>query len=388
MPEDTRILLLSAYDAVSHQQWRSSLRELLPTAHWTMLSLPARHFAWRARGNSLTWAFNHRRELTDNYELLIATSLTDLSALRGFVPELANIPTLVYFHENQFAYPDNANPADYQAQNLLNIQLTSIYTALCADHIAFNSDWNRRSFLAGARLLLHKLPDHVPCGLIDQLEQHSQVLPVPLPDSLFGTLAWSAPKETWQEQSASDVITIVWNHRHEYDKGPELLLAIVQELAWRRVRFRLHLLGQRFRNQPATFKSLSAVLSDHYDSLGIEPGIDTHIEDRHDYHQLLRHCDVVLSTARHDFQGLSVLEACALGCTPLVPDALAYPEYFPSHCRYPVTSDDPVRQARAAADCLLNLLPDLPAKRPDVSQLSASALAGAWHNALNSLLKP
>lgn len=388
MPEDTRILLLSAYDAASHQQWRSSLRDLFPMAHWTELSLPARHFAWRARGNSLTWAFNHRRELTDNYALLIATSMTDLSALRGFVPALANIPTLVYFHENQFAYPDNTGQPEYQAHNLLNLQLTSIYTALCADRIAFNSDWNRRSFLAGARHLLDRLPDHVPHGLTELIEQRSLVLPVPLPDTLFERISMAEPCKNVPQGASDDTVNIVWNHRHEYDKGPELLLAIMQELIRRGLRFRLHLLGQRFRQQPAAFAALRDLLADYYDSRDIEPGTDEHIKNRHDYHQLLRNCDIVLSTARHDFQGLSVLEACALGCTPLVPDALAYPEYFPDHCRFPADSANPAMQAQVAADCLQNLLTDLSANRPDVSHLSAGALANAWHETLNGLLRP
>ena len=42
---------------------------------------------------------------------------------------------------------------------------------------------------------------------------------------------------------------------------------------------------------------------------------------------------MVLSTALHDFQGLAILEACALCCTPLVPDRLVYPDYFePAFC--------------------------------------------------------
>jgi len=50
----------------------------------------------------------------------------------------------------------------------------------------------------------------------------------------------------------------------------------------------------------------------------------------------LRDCDVVLSTSFHDFQGLSILEACALGCTPLTPSALVYPEYFDKKFTYTV----------------------------------------------------
>ncbi|MDO9476987.1 MAG: DUF3524 domain-containing protein, partial [Pseudohongiella sp.] len=131
---DRRILLLSAYDAGSHQQWRQILCDMFPHYHWTCLSLPARHFSWRVRGNSLSWAFNHRRELTDNYDLVIATSLTDLASLRGFVPELARIPTLVYFHENQFAYPATA-----QQHASIEPAMVNLYSALCADHVAFNS---------------------------------------------------------------------------------------------------------------------------------------------------------------------------------------------------------------------------------------------------------
>jgi len=190
-----RILLLSAYDAHSHQQWRQTLCDMFPDDHWTCLSLPARHFAWRVRGNSLSWAFNHRQTLTDNYDLLIVTSLTDLSSLRGFVPELARLPTLVYFHENQFGYPSNRpsnqsssqppKQPDNQQSNEVGAQMLSIYTALCADHIAFNSEWNRRSFFAGVDTLLKKLPDHVPVGLSQQLQSNSSVLAVPLPDRLY-----------------------------------------------------------------------------------------------------------------------------------------------------------------------------------------------------------
>ena len=48
--------------------------------------------------------------------------------------------------------------------------------------------------------------------------------------------------------------------------------------------------------------------------------------DRAAYLRRLGECDVVVSTARHEFFGLAVAEALAAGCTPLLPDRLSYPE--------------------------------------------------------------
>jgi hypothetical protein len=70
---------------------------MLPEYHWTQLALPARHFSWRLRGNGLSFAFEETEILDGDYDLLIATSMVDLSTLRGFHPALANLPTLVYF---------------------------------------------------------------------------------------------------------------------------------------------------------------------------------------------------------------------------------------------------------------------------------------------------
>ena len=59
---------------------------LCPKHDWTVLSLPARYFSWRIRGNSLSWAFGERERLQQPYDLIIATSMVDLTSLRGFVP--------------------------------------------------------------------------------------------------------------------------------------------------------------------------------------------------------------------------------------------------------------------------------------------------------------
>ncbi len=162
-----RILLLSGYDAASHRYWRNTLVKGIRGFDWTEIALPDRHFSWRVRGNSLSFAFQHKEVLSRDYDCLIATSMVDLASLRGFVPPLANIPNLLYFHENQFDYP--VKPfcgSKAVVQKNTSAQLTSIYALLCADEILFNSKYNQQSFFSGAQKLLNKLPDGIPKHLL------------------------------------------------------------------------------------------------------------------------------------------------------------------------------------------------------------------------------
>ncbi len=359
-----KILLLSAYDADSHRYWREGLAAHFTQHDWTVLSLPARHFAWRVRGNSLTWAFSEREVLEGHYDLLIATSMCDLSALRGMAPKLAGIPSLLYFHENQFAYPTNAG-----RHGNVEPQLLSIYSAACANALVFNSEYNRRSFFSGAKALLTKLPDGIPKQLLAQLEAQSRVLPVPL-----------CTPENIPARQESGPLSIVWNHRWEYDKGPQLLLAIAKRLIQDGMDFRLHVVGQQFRKQPESFAKLRKCLGDSIGQWG-------YLASRSDYRALLQSSDVVLSTALHDFQGLSVLEATQAGCVPVVPNRLAYPEWFgPDYC-YAAGSID--EESEAAAQLLLKLAGkkargQMPAA-PDLSHLEWAAL-GEHYGALMAQL--
>lgn len=319
-----RILLLSAYDAESHRQWRSTLQAQLPEFEWTQLSLPARYFSWRIRGNALSFAFGEQEILAQHYDLLIATSMVDLSTLRGFVPSLARIPTLLYFHENQFAYPTR----DQQRENA-ELQIVPLYSALCADRVVFNSQYNRTTFLAGAKSLLSRLPDFVPSGLLTRLESAS-VLPVPL----------AKPREQLMSRTHSTTLEILWNHRWEYDKGPGLLLAIVRELNAAKLDCRLHIAGQQFASQPAEFTEIESLLQRHCTQLGLPAATFGFVDSAQDYASLMASCDVALSTALHDFQGLAVQEAALAGCAPLAPSSLVYPEYLPNTNLFALGKDD------------------------------------------------
>ncbi len=332
-----KILLLSAYDAVSHRRWCDSLIGTFAEHEWTPLYLPPRHFNWRIRGNSLSWAFGQRSVLEQGYDLIIATSMVDLSALRGFVPVLSAIPTLVYFHENQFAYPSNTHQVNSVEPSILNL-----YTALAADKCAFNSDFNRTSFLAGAEKLLGKLPDYVPAGLIHQISQNSSVLPVPLESSCFQQRA----------SRSTGPLKVLWNHRWEYDKAPDRLFAALKYALERGADMALYIVGQQFRRRPDVFADMHGYLQSYYPSALKSWG---YIEGDNDYQKLLLSSDVALSTALHDFQGLSVLEAVAAGCIPVVPDRLCYGEWFGDSYQYASHLDNPAEEARSLGRHLVRL---------------------------------
>ncbi len=371
-----KILLLSGYDADSHRYWWKGLLRHLTEHHWTVLTLPPRYFSWRIRGNSLSWAFGERERLEADYDLVIATSMVDLSSLRGFVPSLGNIPTLVYFHENQFEFPASA-----QQQDSLSPQIVNLYSALCADQLCFNSEFNRSSFFKGAAALLKKLPDAVPTGLIERLQRRSKVLPVPLfePDLAAEEAARrpeNEPGDIWPDNVAlaDRPLRVLWAARWEYDKGPELLNRILAALEKQGVNYQLCLLGQRFRNSPEVFDLIQDTYSHRLVQSGFVPSKETYLD-------WLAAADVVLSTAIHEFQGLAVLEAIDAGCIPVLPNRLVYPEWVPESYLYANLPTEPALEAEAAAALLCDVA-EGGWVAPDISGVKWSALEAPWRACL------
>jgi len=372
-----RILLLSAYDTVSHRLWRENLQRLFPDTHWRQLALPPRHFQWRVRSNSLSWGLSADPDLDAGYDLLIATSMVDLAALRGLRPAISNIPTLLYFHENQFFYPDNPTQKARHSENVEPL-LIPLYSALCANRILFNSDFNRRTFLDGARKLFARLPESLPETAWQKLEG-AEVLPVPL----------HLENGTVNASRTESFLQVVWNHRWEYDKGPELLLEILRHIERIHLPVQFHVVGQQFRTEPDEFREIRKLCQSMSAQLKLADAQLGYIEQRCDYEALLGRCDVALSTAWHEFQGLGIQEACLAGCSPLAPDDLAYPEYLPADCLYP-------RQASAqkTAETVCKQLQDMLEKKangeplpvPDLSGLSGAAIKTRYQQVFDSLV--
>lgn len=342
-----RIWLLSAYRADSHGAWADWLVDSHPELDWRRLELPGRHFRWRIRGNPLSWL---DALPTDAPDLILATSMVDLATVKGLHPSLSGVPAYYYFHENQFSYPVSDRQVDS-----VDPQMVQLYGALAADRLLFNSSFNRDSFLDGVQGLLDRLPDHVPDGVQERLAAKSAVYPVPV-----------VPVRA---ETDRDERLIVWNHRWEYDKAPECFADALVAAAQRGADFRLALLGRRPARTPPPLAHIR-------DRLGPRVVADG-LMDRGEYRRWLSRAGIVVSTARHEFQGLAMLEAASAGARPLVPDALCYREQYPAAYRY--RPGDP----QALADRLVSWLRDgLPAT-VDVSCWYDPKLLEAWRRLLN-----
>ena len=355
--------MLSAYAARSHVHWQRILVAMCSHWRWRELSLPPRHFSWRVRGNPLYWSQVERAALAERYDLLVATSMVDLATLRGLVPSLATVPALLYFHENQFAYPRQA-----QQSSLLEAQMVSLYSALAADVLAFNSAYNRDSFVAGVAALLGRLPDRVPPGVTQQLLDKATVLPVPIELETGGAVAAAWPGTPGEPGGRP--LRLLWSGRFEHDKGGEGLLHLLRELERRGLAYELALTGQQFRNSPAVFTRIEREFGHRLVHFGF-------IESAAALQSLRQGADMVLATALHEFQGLAVLEAVANGCLPVVPDRLCYPEIYPPQFRYRSLLAEPEAEAAAAASLVQRLAPMLgqgDSPHPDISAYGRTRL--------------
>jgi len=336
--EPRRWIVLEPFYGGSHRHLVDGLAERLSAEEpvelelWT---LPPRAWKWRMHGAAVTFALRWRAEegRLGKVAGVFASSLLDAAALRGLLPASARaLPLVLYFHENQLAYPVRVDDRRDDHYGWINLQ-----SALAADRVLWNSLFNRESFLAALDALVRRLPDGRPRGLAELIRNRSEILPVPLDARSFEHLAVAATGDDRSDPARERPCRILWNHRWEHDKGPEVFFEALFRLADDGVPFEVSVLGESFERQPEIFERARERLGGRIAAWGYVEGRDT-------YARALARCQVAVSTARHEFQGLAVLEAAACGAVPLVPDALAYREIWPEKLRYaPGTLADALR---------------------------------------------
>ena len=274
----------------------------------TLITLPARHWKWRLRGSSYHFA----RELRSRFDareaglpdLLFCSSLSDVSLLKGLWPAGACVPVAKYVHEHQFAYPTRSGLTPDA-----NYPLTDFASAASADRVFFNSSYCLEAFFDGARSLFSRMPDARCAEFIDEVRRKSRVLyPGGNPVSDTPT-------------ARGDVPIILWNHRWEHDKRPEVLFEALTKLDRPDFPWQLAVTGGRYRGTSGIFDSARSQFAHRIVQWG-------YMDSPTPYRQLIAGCDLVVSTASQENFGLSVLEAVRAGLLPVLPGALSYQELY------------------------------------------------------------
>jgi glycosyltransferase involved in cell wall biosynthesis len=259
--------------------------------------------------------------------------MLNLPAFLGLTRDiLADVPVLLYCHENQLTYP--LQPGEKRDLTYGMINWTSM---LAADRVAFNSAYHMETWFDELPRLLKHFPDCSHMPLVPEVREKSMVLPVGCDLARLDAARGEA--------AADRVPVILWNQRWEYDKAPEVFLQALDVLAEEKRPFQVVLAGSNVRQKAYEFEAARERLGTRVIHYGWA--------DWETYARLLWQADVVVSTALHEFFGISVVEAVYCGCLPLLPRRLAYPEVIPeSHhdlCLYD-DFDDLLDRLRRALD--------------------------------------
>jgi glycosyltransferase involved in cell wall biosynthesis len=330
-----RVLILEPYYGGSHKLFLTGLQRSV-AADYLLLSLPARKWKMRMQLSAL-WFVQELKKIPKEergFDTVLCSTFVDVAVLRALLASVTgwNPATRIvtYFHENQFAYPGQT--ADPTIRQFTAINFT---TAMASDFCAFNSKYNMESFLSAIGSSLKRATDMKLAGCVQEIRQKSVVL---YPGMEYNFID-KCQINTRQDYGAA---VIVWNHRWEHDKGPELFFDGLYHIQKKGFDFRLIVMGESFGKQPQCFEEAKKRFSKELIHFG-------YAESREEYAKLLHQGDLIISTAKHEFFGISVLEGIRAGCYPLLPDDLSYPELYGEKYLY-----KPGKLARSLMEFLKN----------------------------------
>ncbi|MBN2315757.1 MAG: DUF3524 domain-containing protein [Sedimentisphaerales bacterium] len=299
-----RILALEPYYGGSHKAfldgWTARSRH-----EWTLLHLPAYKWKWRMRHSAVTFSDEVRRleAKGGSWNVIFCSDILNLAEFLGLAPpSIQQLPAISYFHENQLTYP-----VRFEEERDYHFVMTNMTTALAASRVWFNSAYHMDSFLGVLTAFLKKMPDYQSLDVVERIRDKAVVYPP-------GVRA--IPRNVDRKVGS---IRILWAARWEHDKNPEDFFEALKILKERDVMFRISVIGEQFCDAPEVFKWARHYFAEHIERWGYQ-------ESRIEYEETLSQADVFVSTAHHEFFGMTAVEAILAGAYPLLPKRLAYPE--------------------------------------------------------------
>ena len=325
-----KILAIEPFYGGSHKafldDWQQRSRH-----SFTVLGLPDKFWRWRMRHSASYFARQLREEFAEEqkWDIIFCSDMLNLAEFIGLAPPaLRQLPTIVFFHENQLAYP--VHDATKRDSNAI---LSNFSSALAASEVWFNSCHNRDTLLDGLPGFFQRMPDHRPLAEIDLIREKSVIMPLgislpqvtlPKQNQLSQNVEHRMKDKCnslLDEQTVNEPLHILWAARWEHDKNPEDFFTALRQLKQHGADFKLSVIGESPARIPAIFTNAKQEFNEHIINWGYMPS-------RAEYERVLTDADVVVSTAIHEFFGIGILEAVAAGAYPVLPQRLAYPEIF------------------------------------------------------------
>ena len=301
-----RILAIEPYYGGSHKAFITGWME--HSRHqFDLITFPPYKWKWRMRHSPVSAARKAAELLSSGkkWDLLFASDMLGLAEFCGLVPPaIASLPRIAYFHENQLLYPETS-----KQKRDMHYAYTNITTALAADKIWFNTGWHRDVFLQSCREFLKKMPDYQHLDQLETIRNRSSV----------HSQGIHNPPLTPIHPAVAKPLQLTWAARWEHDKNPADLYRLLTLLQQNKLDFRISIIGETFERIPEDFTRIQNEFSSYITRFGFQPS-------REEYLQALTETDIIISTAIHEFFGISIIEGCACGAIPLAPDRLAYPE--------------------------------------------------------------
>ena len=274
-----------------------------------LLTLPGREWRRRMRLGAQLLA-ERVAEVQGEFDFLLVSDMLDLASFLALTrPRFERTPVLLFMHENQLTYP-----------RLRGTKLNSWFgqinylAALAADRVAFNSEYHRDDFLGALEELERQPNNWLTSEGIEAIRGKSSVLPVGVDLGSLGEEPAASP--------AGGSPLILWNHRWEFDKAPEGFVRTVSTLAEEGLDFRVAVAGERGDNPSEAMLELPERLGERLVQFGP-------VEGREGYARLLWEADISISSTRHEFFGISTVEAMYCGCLPIAPRRYNYPALVP-----------------------------------------------------------
>lgn len=360
-----KVLLVEPWYGGSHRAWADGWAAA--SSHdIAMVTLEARFWRRRLRVGAAElaplvdrWVDEHGRP-----DVVVATSMVDLAALMGSCRRsLGDAPVVLYCHENQLVYPH----PDQVAAPDVDAAARSLQSLTAADLVVVNSRHHLDELGIGACRAIRDLG--LAGGAVERRVAAALDAAIVVPVGV--DLSWCGAADDVPDARSGDPV-VLWPHRWDGDKAPEAMVRTLERLAADGVAFRVVLAGEDGWDGEARRREA-------LERLGPRVVASGHLSPD-DYRRWVRRADVVVSTARHEYFGVAVVEAMAAGCVPVLPDRCSYPELVPTELHAAALYPDGGFGRR-----LRRVLDDVPSARAAVAGL-AGAMARFDHRSVAARL--